>query len=224
VGPPLLILAALKYEAAAIARSLGLAFIAPARAAGYLPDGRPVQLRVVGMGCRTIPRGDREPDLCCCIVMAGLGGALDPELHIGDVVIDERSTFPVPAGIGRRGAIHTAADLVSTPAHKASLYRQTGALVVDLENEVARRLAAERGVPFLGLRAVSDRADEALDPAVGRLVDPSGRLRVTALAREICRRPALLADLYRLRARSGRAMASLTGALRAILRQTVGRA
>jgi hypothetical protein len=218
VGPRLLILAALRYEAVALARSLGLTFTGPSVATGVFPDGRPVELRVAGMKCGALPR-DLGTGTYGGIVMTGLAGALDPSLRIGDVVLDDRSDFNVPedARGWRRGGIHTAPALVSTPAEKASLFGQTGALVVDMENEVARGLAADQGVPFLGLRAVSDCAGEALNPAVTRLIDRAGRLRMTGLARELCRRPALLADLWRMRAGSRHAMGNLSRVLREIL-------
>jgi hypothetical protein len=206
VGRNLFIFTALRYEAAALARSL--------------PRGTATELHVVGMKCASLPR-DLDPGRCRGIVMAGLGGALDPALKVGDVVVDEQSDLQVPDGAWRRGGIFTAAEVVSTPADKAALFRQTGALVVDLENDLARRLAAEWGVPFLGVRAVSDRAGETLEPAVARLIDPAGRLRPARLAVELCRRPALAGDLWRLRAQSGRAMAGLVCALRRILAPTV---
>ena len=85
------------------------------------------------------------------------------------------------------------------------MYRATGASVVDMENSAARAWAAARGARFVGVRAVSDRADEALDPALLRLVDDRGAVRPARLAAELCRRPALLATLWRMR--SGAALA-----------------
>ena len=191
------IFTALQYEAQALRKALG----------------DDVQLRVVGPRATRLP-GAAELAGCGGIMMTGLGGALDPSLGTGDVVVDGEVKS---AGPWRRGAIHTTDGIVATPAEKAALFRQTHALVVDMENAAARGLAASIGVPFLGVRAVSDRADEPLDPAVLRLVDSSGRLHPARLAIEICRRPTFLATLIRLGPRSDLAMKNLAAALREIL-------
>jgi hypothetical protein len=132
------------------------------------------------------------------VIMAGLAGALDPSLQIGDVIIDAASD-KLPNGLNlRRGRIHTADQLIATPAQKAALFRETGALVVDMENAIVRTAANAAGIPFIGIRAVSDTADQALDPAVLNLVDDLGRLRPAALAGTLLRRPALIPYLNRL--------------------------
>jgi nucleoside phosphorylase len=151
--------------------------------------------------------------------MAGLAGALEPSLSVGDVVVDQASDFPVTDGRWRRGGIHTAGEIVATPAGKSALFRAGGDLVVEMENAFARRFAAERGVPFLGVRAVSDSAAEPLDAAVLRFVDPSGRVRLGRLAAELCRRPGLIPALWRLRSRTAIALRNLSGAVRQIVEE-----
>ena len=46
---------------------------------------------MIGMGASHLPT--LEQGELKCILMAGLAGGLDPSLQIGDVVIDEQSTF-----------------------------------------------------------------------------------------------------------------------------------
>jgi hypothetical protein len=193
------IFTALEYEARALRKVLGSG----------------VELRVVGPRATRLP-APAELSGRAGILMAGLGGALDPELETGEVVIDGEIPMSNPPR-RRRGAIHTADRIVATPAEKALLFRQTRALVVDMESAAARGLAAAIGVPFLGVRAISDRADEPLDPAVLRLVDSSGRLRPSRLARELVRRPTFVQTLLRLRPGSELAMTNLAAALREIL-------
>ncbi len=72
------------------------------------------------------------------------------------------------------GRICSSDKIVSTPTEKAELFRQTGALAVDMESDRVRKWAGENGIPFIGIRAISDTADEALDPAVVGLVDEMG--------------------------------------------------
>jgi nucleoside phosphorylase len=151
------------------------------------------------------------------IVMAGLGGALDPSLAIGDVVVDRESDLDVPAGRWRRGVIQTTEGVVATVADKRALFGATGALVADMENAIARSFAADRGVPFLGIRAVSDRADEALDPATLRWIDEAGALRPMPLMADLCRRPMRIPALWRLGRRSRVAARKLAEAVENII-------
>jgi hypothetical protein len=219
VAPRLVIFAALRHEAVAIARPLRLSFESAARATGNCPNGLQVELHVVGPRCASLRR-DIDLGGCVGVVMAGLAGALEPGLSVGDVVVDEASDFPMTDGQWRRGGIHTAGDIVATPAGKAALFRAGGELVVEMENAVARRFAAERGAPFLGLRAVSDAAAESLDPAVLRFLDASGRVRLGSLAAELCRRPRLVPTLWRLRSRTAIALRNLASAVHQIVEES----
>lgn len=141
--------------------------------------------------------------------MAGLAGGLDPSLRTGQIVIDERSSWVGADGGGadfkfgadfRCGRIHTARRMICSPAEKAALFRQTGALAVEMENEIVREASDRWGVPFTGIRAICDAACDMLDPAVLSFVDPFGRPRPAALARGLVRRPGLIPQLVRLAA------------------------
>jgi len=195
----LLLLTALKYEAAAIAKRLG-----------------DVQLRVIGPRAVGLERVD--PTGCRGVIMAGLAGALDPALAIGDVVVDERSDLAIPSGPWRRATLHTAADLISTVEQKRRLFAETGAAVVDMENAAVRAFAARHSVPFLGIRAVSDRADEPLDPTTLGWIDADGALRTGRLVLGVCRRPGSIPSLVRLGKRSKIAAAALAEAVERIVK------
>jgi len=165
-----------------------------------LPES--VKLTVIGI------RGVRLPEVADAsgILMAGFGGALDPVLKVGDVVWDD------PPGV-----IYTSTQLVSTPAEKALLRERTGARAVDMENAIVRALAVRLGVPFFGVRAVSDTAEEAVDPLVLKLVDDTGRVRARAMARTLMQRPGIIPILNRLRINSGIAGRALANAVRIFL-------
>ncbi|MBC2595343.1 hypothetical protein H5P28_13830 [Ruficoccus amylovorans] len=85
------------------------------------------------------------------VILAGFGGALDPALKLGDIVIDRGE-----------GKIHTASEVVSTPAAKAVLFAQTGCPVVDMESAPVVEAAAEAGIPLTVIRAISDTATDEL--------------------------------------------------------------
>jgi hypothetical protein len=165
-----------------------------------VPEG--VKLSVIGIRAVRL----REVADASGILMAGFGGALDPVLKVGDVVWDD------PAG-----TIHTSTEMVSTAAQKAALFARTGARVVDMENGIVRAFAVRMEAAFYGVRAVSDTAEEAVDPVVLRLVDEIGRVRAGAIARELVRRPGIIPTLNRLRLSSGVAGRALAEAVRTFL-------
>ncbi len=119
--------------------------------------------------------------------------------------------------------MHTATQIVSTPGERAELFARTGALVVEMENERVRQFAAQHGAGYVGIRAVSDGANDTLDPAVARFVDPFGHVRAGVLTKELIRRPGLAAELRRLRRASKLALANLSIAVRALAERFDGR-
>jgi adenosylhomocysteine nucleosidase len=197
---PVLVLTALALEARAIRRRL-----TNARAA--------IEVRVVGPQARRLLTMG-EP-ACRAIVMAGLAGALDPRLRAGDVIVEAAGSAIGAAG--RAGRIHTTARLLATAAEKAGLRASTGADVVDMENAHASSLARELGVPFLGIRAVCDAADQEIDPAFFGMVDENGNVRAGAVAAAVLRRPLLLLRMRRIQACARVALASLSRTAAAIL-------
>jgi nucleoside phosphorylase len=159
---------------------------------------------VIGIGACAIP-----PDLpthgVAAILLAGFGGALHPDLRIGDVVAqglpDERAR-----SIGARpGTIYTAKQIVATPAEKAELFRRIGALAVDMEADAVAPLAAKLGVPFVHVRAITDTCDQSLDPRLLRYLDPSGNVKPASLLRTLVRHPSMIFPLVRLGIHSRRA-------------------
>jgi hypothetical protein len=74
-------------------------------------------------------------------------------------------------------------------------------------------------VPFYGIRAISDTAAEAVDPAVLQFVDEVGAIRPAALAKGLLRNPSLLPTLNRLRINSAFAGRALAVAVKTFLEQ-----
>ena len=124
-----------------------------------------------------------------------MAGGLSPRLFAGSLVasrriVDDAGEAPRPdeALLARAVAAGAAAATLVTVSRpvvaasaKAELARAIGANVrgddsaaVDMESAAWSRVAAARGIPFLAVRAISDRFDEDL-PGVSRGLRRRGR-------------------------------------------------
>lgn len=191
----LLILTAVQIEAKAVARALGLRRTDRLSWASNGDKGLPISMYMIGMGARGLPPID--PDKVRVVLMAGLAGGLSPSLQIGDLVIDNRSTFPTDIN-AVRGEIHTSNTLVATPADKAACLEKSGAVAVDMENQIVREWAARMNVPFMGIRAISDRAGQSLDPSIIDAIDEFGGIKPIPLVSGLLARPIRIASLVRI--------------------------
>jgi len=130
------------------------------------------------------------------MISTGLCGSLDPALRLGDVVvsgsahIDARTPFT-------RGAVHTIDHVAVTAAEKRTLRNHTGAIAVDMESAAVERKAAEWNVPYLCIRAVSDRAGDTLPLDFNRYRNAGGdfsrmRIALAAISRPFTVMPQLM--------------------------------
>jgi adenosylhomocysteine nucleosidase len=146
------------------------------------------------------------------VISLGLGGGLDPELAVGDVVIASRVISPDgdretdPAWTARLAAalpdarvapVYGADVMVLAAREKARLRAESGAAVVDMESRVASGLAGEYAVPFAALRVVSDVARADLPPAVLAGMRPDGGMNLFGVLGALARDPSQLAALMR---------------------------
>jgi len=95
------------------------------------------------------------------MISTGLCGALDPALRVGDIVVSGDAAIQSPARFVR-GAVHTMDRVAGTAREKRTLRNRTGAIAVDMEAATVQAEAAERKIPFLSIRAVSDAAGDTL--------------------------------------------------------------
>lgn len=208
----IVILAAMKVEARAIARALELGAGGQGEwrsAAGRLPE---LHLNLVGLRAGRLR--DEMLKGADCVIMAGVAGGLDPGLDLGDVVLEDSAGVleeRMPGVV--TGRMYTAAEIVCTPAEKSAIFRQTEAAVVEMEMEIVRRAAERVGVPLIGLRAVLDDAACVLPDYLGKVTDDVGQPRILALAGRMFRRPVMVAELARLGRDADVALTALTRAL-----------
>ncbi|MBI4638061.1 MAG: phosphorylase [Candidatus Rokubacteria bacterium] len=219
-----LVLTAIDVEARGLARHLGVARVE----ASDWPHYRGGVLEVMSVGLRGSALDARagvarRPSL---VVSAGTCGALDPDLAEGDVVVPEvvlteegprAPTDPLP-GLARVGALLTLRGMADTPARKARLWMETGALAVDLESAIILEWARARGLPAAVVRGVSDSAGRALPADLAAVVDPDGRVRTSRAVRAALARPRALGDALALRRGTSAALANVAAALARIAR------
>jgi hypothetical protein len=222
-----LVLTGIDLEVLWLARALELPAL-PEYPFPAFGDGR-FRLAAVGLGARRLD--DRFDVLAAgllspVVVSAGLCGALAPELRVAALVVPEvvlgrggerTVTAQVVPGSRREGTLVTVEEITAAPAARAELRAATGAVAADMESSLILAAAARKGWPGLVLRAVSDDARTSLPPALLRLVDTDGRLRMGAAVGTLLRRPALLPRALELRRNSRRALDVVAEALRPLL-------
>ncbi|ACV59451.1 purine or other phosphorylase family 1 [Alicyclobacillus acidocaldarius subsp. acidocaldarius DSM 446] len=132
-------------------------------------------------GLARLIRADRP----ALVVGAGVCGALEPALRLGDLVLPAEAVAPEGAReslalderlcqLARRfaeahggsaqigGRIVSVERIASTPTDKRELARRFEALAVDQETFAWARVAREAGIPFVAVRVVLDEAGEPL--------------------------------------------------------------
>jgi adenosylhomocysteine nucleosidase len=125
------------------------------------------------------------------ILSVGWAGALKPGLAVGtvhhpayviDAVTNQRS--PTVAGSGTLVTVTKFADA----GEKRRLVADFGADLVDMEAATVARIAAEQGVPFAVVKAISDGPGDDL-PELQRFYTQDGWFREKAFALHLALRP-----------------------------------
>lgn len=172
-------------------------------------DGCEIELRTIGVRGIYFPKGLSGKGLQA-VILAGLGGGLDPKLGVGDVVVD---------GLEHTGSICSNDELIGPVEQKKALHEQTGAAVVEMEGDVVRKWSKAQGVRIIGVRSVSDRADQSLDGRLLGWVDGYGRPRWWKLLGSLVREPGLIVSLWKLGQNGRRACDTLGPAVRGVILQ-----
>jgi nucleoside phosphorylase len=107
------------------------------------------------------------------------------------------------------GPTVTAPDIITTPGGRRRLGRQTGAVAVDMESYWVAKAAADRGLPFLAVRAISDLQEDLLLP-FDQMADADGKPSLRRLAAHLVREPGSLVTVVRLARNAARARRALT--------------
>ncbi|NNN04636.1 MAG: hypothetical protein HKL90_01915 [Elusimicrobia bacterium] len=219
---PVLITAATKWEAQPLAKGLGLSPAGDGRWEGTV-GGRRTVLVKTGMGAiktsavlgKDFVAGDYG-----LVLSAGLCGAMNPDVHLGDIVADSaevemdfvrplRETakaLGIPFHFGR--ILHT--NIVLKPEMKRKLGVEQRAVACDMETAAVRRWASPQ-TAAMGVRVVLDELDEELPSDA-----PQGE-DAASLAKFALTHAAGLPGLIGMGLRTGRAMKTLSRYLKTYL-------
>ena len=152
-----------------------------------------------------------------CLVSFGAAGALAPALRPGDLVAPQRvqetgkkyavsATLPVPVQeyLSRNNIrIHTGplagvSEPLAGVAAKQALFRQTGAIAVDMESATVLDVAQHHGLSICVLRVIIDSAHVTLPTAALRRVDEFGTADLLGLFGDLLRAPGQILPVLRL--------------------------
>jgi adenosylhomocysteine nucleosidase len=153
------------------------------------------------------------------LVSAGLAGACDPGLRVGEivragVVVDGRTGERFDSSLYKQ--VLVTGDAIASVREKSRLHASYGAAAVDMEAAAVARLAAAHDLEFHAIKAISDEADFEVE-GLSRFSTADGQFREVAFALHAALRPRLWSKVMALARNSNRALSALTEALRAEL-------
>ncbi|MEO6717407.1 MAG: phosphorylase [Novosphingobium sp.] len=168
------------------------------------------------------------------IISFGMGGALNPDLKLGDWVVGTNVCGGTDADCdlqwaaelsgklpqARGGSCYADGRLIGDSREKQFLFGKYGAVVADMESHLVANAAARLGIPFAILRCISDEAQAALPPAIAVAMHPDGSLALGAIVKSILTNPGQLPQLWRSTARFNSAFASLEAGSRLAFSQS----
>src|SRR5438034_10191405 len=112
-----------------------------------------------------------------CLISAGFAGALNDRLHTGDLLLAENfstaqlsearvalSTLPIHIA-----NLLTVPSMIDSREERIKIAQTTGATAADMETEFIARVCAEKALPLLSLRVISDTPSHPF-PAPSRIL------------------------------------------------------
>lgn len=179
-----------------------------------------------------------RPDM---IISVGLCGGVSAELQVGDIVVAtgliivskkvrEKVPVEIPAlcrnfvvrqnAEGRRvfGGLFASTPSIMQKSMLASILPPDAPFaVVEMESAAIAIVAVENGIPFVGIRAVSDPLNEELGFSLDEFCDDRMRIRIPKVLLTIARKPRIIPQLIRLARNSRIAGATLSQAVERLL-------
>ena len=190
-----------------------------------------VSILIVGIGRANAEKSIRDflvanaPKL---VLTCGFAGGLNPDLKVGDVVFDMQVknqmeplcivSYKDLTDAGARPAKFFCADSIAvTVAEKEKVRSQTGAEVVEMESAAIHAVCAERDIPCVTVRVISDTAHEDLPLDFNKLSKPDKSLDFGKLAWAIAKSPGKIGALMALQKKTSFAAGRLADVLQKII-------
>jgi adenosylhomocysteine nucleosidase len=175
------------------------------------------------------------------LISSGFCGGITPELTVGDVVVamaviiaSGTETEKVPVEIpeqcsnfvtrqtaeGKRvfGGLFVSTPVIVQKQRMAAMMPPgTRYPVLEMESAAIAIVAVENGIPFAGIRAVSDPFDEELGFSLDEFCDRQMRIRIPRVLSTILRKPRIIPQLIRLARNSRVAGAGMARAVECFL-------
>lgn len=156
---------------------------------------------------------------CSALLSIGYAGALSPELKRGDIVLSsysrnavEMQPKPEDFALAEKlksvadeshehhvyvSPLYTADKIIARHEEKKQLFEKTGSLVVDMESYSIYNEAVSQKIPFLGIHAITDTAEEDI-PAL-EIINPflltDSWVRYPRIFWDIAKRPRSIWDM-----------------------------
>jgi hypothetical protein len=158
------------------------------------------------------------PDL---VLTCGFAGGLNPDLKLGEVVFESGKRKAESTNLeerflaaGAKSARFFCADRIATTfAEKKQLRAETGADVVEMESAAIQAVCAERGIPCVTVRVISDTANEDLPLDFNALAKPDKSIAFGRLAWAIAKSPRKIGALMALQKKTRFAAEQLAAVL-----------
>ena len=159
------------------------------------------------------------------VLTCGFAGGLNPDLKLGDVVFESGKRKAESRNLDERllaaGAkpakIFCADRIATTVAEKKKLRDETGADAVEMESAAIHAICAERGIPCVTVRVISDTANEDLPLDFNALAKPDKNLDFGKLAWAIAKSPGKIGALMELQKKTRFAAERLASVLDKII-------
>ena len=198
----------------------GMGMAAAEAAAQLLAGHKPAVIISAGY-CGAVRPGPAVGDLVVCQALFTREGDQLRQLPLHDdgpyVAEDLAATLQRHGLRAWQGCFITTSAIVTKSALAASLPREMPHPVLEMESAAVYQVAVTAGIPFIGLRAISDDAAEELQFSLGEICGSNGRVAIGRVLWLLGRRPRLLGQFLRLAAGSAKAGKSLGRALETIL-------
>jgi hypothetical protein len=206
------ILTPMQIEADAVARGLEVPPAWPQRPMAFERNGLSIIMHVIGIGAHHLPQFDEKPR---AIILAGLATEIAGILRVGSVVVGYGATLATRLPYPRESFLSDRRLL--TPSDKYCASYCTGDGAADQESGPVEAYAVKHGIPFMNLRAISERQQDTVDPQILQMIDEFGNLKTRAARKILAQRPELRKQWMRWRRDSHIALYALAAAIAAVV-------